>query len=132
MRYAFAGEEQPIPQGRPFTGPDGSNFAANWLDLSTPDDRAAHGIVELPEPEPAPADVEALRAVTVAAVKSEAQRRILAVHPVWQQLNMIREGASFAWIDSVRAASDAIEALVPADAEGIAAFDVGNHPAWPA
>lgn len=77
-------------------------------------------------------EVEALRAAKVAAVKAEAERRILAVYPITAQINALRASEPLDWIDDVRAASDAIEALIPADAEGIVGFEVAGHAAWPA
>lgn len=49
-------------------------------------------------------------------VKAEASRRIEAHYPVWRQINMLREGGSAAmeaYIDGVRAASNALEAMRP-------------------
>lgn len=75
--------------------------------------------------------------VTVADVKAEARRRIVAKYPEWKQLNMMARSvelqdnraqqawspaekaevealkAAWVWIKSVRAASDKIEALDP-------------------
>lgn len=102
-----------------------------------------------------PEEINALRAATVVAVKVEASRRILSVYPLWRQSNMTKRAceivdiridralteeeeaerqalkAAAAWVDTVRAASDDIEALIPNDAAGISAFDVAAHSAWP-
>jgi hypothetical protein len=76
------------------------------------------------------------------AVKAEARRRILERYPDWRQTNMVARGvelqdiwrtvgswtaaeqaeadalkASWSWIKSVRAASDAIEAMAPIPAD---------------
>jgi hypothetical protein len=87
-------------------------------------------------------------------VKAEASRRILSVYPAWRQANMTARGteltnirhdrtwtpeeqadadalqASWDWIKQVRAASDAIEAEIPAGAQADA-FDVVNREEWP-
>jgi hypothetical protein len=60
--------------------------------------------------------------VTADMVKAEANRRIEAVYPLWKQANVLRQGGPAvetmgAFIDAVRAASDALEAqvIIPAD-----------------
>lgn len=79
-----------------------------------------------------PGEVTALRAAAVAAVKVEARSRIEARYPIWQQINMLRNGENMDWIDAVRDASELIESAIPDDAAGLASFDVAAHPAWPA
>lgn len=102
------------------------------------------------------AGIESLRACRIAEVKAEAGRRILARYPTWKQANMNmratelvdarvdreltaeetteREAllAAAEWIKSVRAASDAIEAALPDDAEGLCAFVAATADGWPA
>lgn len=54
--------------------------------------------------------------VTPQHVKAEAQRRIEARYPLWRQLNILAEGGSaemVAWIGTIRAASNRIEAMQP-------------------
>ncbi|GJE42971.1 DUF4376 domain-containing protein [Methylobacterium soli] len=48
------GEPVELFAGAPFTGPDGTSYPANWLDLSNDEDRAAHGVLDIVEPPPAP------------------------------------------------------------------------------
>jgi hypothetical protein len=73
----------------------------------------------------------------LAAIKREAERRIEAISPPWRQLNDLREpsdagAARFAAIDAVRAASDAIEAvLAKAPAAALDGFPVADNPLWP-
>lgn len=98
----------------------------------------------------------ALRTAKLGDVKAEASRRILAQYPIWRQINMTARAteltelrfdrdwtgpeaaeaaalkAVFAWIKSVRAASDVIEAAVPTAAAEIAAFDPAAAEGWPA
>lgn len=57
---------------------------------------------------------------TAADIKNEAARRINAAYPAWKQMNVMREGgealvAMSAFIDVVRAASNALEQSLPAD-----------------
>lgn len=47
---------QSIPLDSPFTVED-INYPANWLRLASPAERAAIGLVELPDPEPVPPPV---------------------------------------------------------------------------
>lgn len=90
---------------------------------------------------------EQLEADVVELIKAEAGRRILREYEDWRQRNMIRREvvlgrietpsgpettelaelvAAFAWIDAVRAASDALEADPPEDIS-----DDANWPAAP-
>lgn len=69
-------------------------------------------------------------AVPATDVKLEARRRILARYPEWKQLNIIRAGGDdlakmTAWIDAMRAASDALEAMSPIPA------DYADDSHWP-
>ncbi|WP_313801007.1 hypothetical protein [Sphingobium sp.] len=78
------------------------------------------------------------RAALVRRVKREAARRIEAIAPIWRQINDQRiatpEGAArFIAIDTVRAASSAIEAEIETGtAKDLKAIDLANHPLWPA
>ena len=69
-------------------------------------------------------------AVSPAAVKAEAQRRILEAVPEWRQRNALAAGqaeAAAAWapINAIRAASDALEAMDPIPAD----YAADHH--WP-
>ncbi|WP_288804059.1 hypothetical protein [uncultured Novosphingobium sp.] len=83
-------------------------------------------------------DVENRRAALVRRTKAEAERRILAISPVWRQANDLRAPcpdaeARFTAIDAVRAASNAIEAeLAAAEPDALAAWPVADNPLWPA
>lgn len=84
------------------------------------------------------ASTQAQRAQLMQQVKREAGRRILAVSPLWRQLNDIRHPdlpdsmARFAAIDAVRAASQAIETAIDQCAPAkLAAINVPSHPLWP-
>ena len=41
---------QPISPDAPFVTPDGTQYPANWIRLSSPEERAAIGITEVPDP----------------------------------------------------------------------------------
>ena len=94
---------------------------------------------------------EQAAAVTAIMVKAEAQRRIYARFPQWRQANLVARGvelqdvwrtvgswtageqaeadalkAAWSWIRETRAASDALEAMVPIPAD----FADDRH--WPA
>lgn len=43
---------KPISPDVAFTTPDGTQYPANWLRLATPEERAAIGITEVPDPAP--------------------------------------------------------------------------------
>jgi hypothetical protein len=94
-------------------------------------------------------EVAQMRAGKVAAVKAEAGRRILVIMPEWKQRNFLALGqemitdhgpdrtqwpqdmqtlytavrAEWEQIKAIRARSDQLEATIPTDAAGIAAFD---------
>lgn len=83
------------------------------------------------------ASAAAVRSALTASIRREAEARILAVSPVWQQLNDMREPGEagairFARIDAIRAASNAIEDLAASlPFADLAAFPVANHMLWP-
>ena len=48
----FLLDGQPLAVDTPFTTPDGTQYPANWLRLSTLEEKEAIGITEVPDPEP--------------------------------------------------------------------------------
>lgn len=104
-------------------------------------------VVGCPVREKTPLEVAAMREAKVAEVKAEASARILALYPAWKQTNMLARGVELAsirvvqpwtpeeeaesalllgrWaeVKAIRELSDALEASIPQDAAGIAAFD---------
>jgi hypothetical protein len=48
----FLLDGKPLSPDRAFTTPDGTQYPANWLRLATPEERAAIGITEEPDPQP--------------------------------------------------------------------------------
>ena len=93
------------------------------------------------------AEIAAMRAAKITAIKAAAGERILALYPAWKQTNMLARGFELtyrrfageltpeedaevaalqaAWdaVKALRETSDALEASVPSDAIGIDAFD---------
>jgi len=47
----FILNDQPLSPDRAFTTEDGTQYPANWLRLSSPEEREAIGITEVPDPE---------------------------------------------------------------------------------
>jgi hypothetical protein len=76
-------------------------------------------------------------AEVAAAVRAEAQRRILAVSPLWRQLNDIRNpsdagAARFVQIDALRSVCRVIERdVAETAATALPDFPVADHPLWP-
>ncbi|WP_103730650.1 hypothetical protein [Novosphingobium sp. HII-3] len=123
--------------------PDDAVFVPRAAHAALMEAQAAGGRI-VPSPETglpvieAPSEsAAALEARIVAAVKREAERRILAVSPVWRQLNDVRELSPeaterFQMIDAIRAASDAMEAEIAAlSAQDLADYAVVENPRWP-
>lgn len=48
----------PLPLDTPFKDAEGNSYPANWLRLTTLEEKQAIGITEVPDPEPAPVVVE--------------------------------------------------------------------------
>ena len=44
----------PLPLDTPFKDAAGNSYPANWLRLTTLEEKQAIGIIEVPDPEPAP------------------------------------------------------------------------------
>lgn len=147
MKYYRRNEDGTISTANELHGPgwslDGTNpneGRDGWLPFAT-DEAAYSWFAENPEPKSA-----------IAAVKAEAHRRITAQFPVWRQNNIHaactelldkwRLGGSltaedeavadygrtvFAWIKSVRAHSDVLEARIVAGET----VDPATDPDWP-
>jgi hypothetical protein len=94
---------------------------------------------------PAAPSLDDRRARAVALVKAEAATRILAIAPLWRQLNDARDlafsagatrvaiEARFAAIDAVRAASDALEARIATmSVRSLGQLDIAAPSHWPA
>lgn len=77
-------------------------------------------VIELSDAEAADFNAAIARGANVAnelrkdAINQEANRRILAVYPIWKQLNLLRSPdteesiSAFTWIDSVRCYANAL------------------------
>ena len=75
-----------IPLDTPFTTEDGVQRPANWIRLASPEERAAIGIVEVPDPEwydqrfywgvDNPKDLDALKVQWIAQTKADANAKL--------------------------------------------------------
>lgn len=105
-----------------------------------PDPETGDPVTVWPDPLSRAAAIDLMRL----RAKSEAERRIITVSPIFRQLNDLRTAQSgetmsaeaakrFGKIDEIRTASNAIEAEISAltNSEEILAFDILNHPLWP-
>lgn len=94
---------------------------------------------------PAAPSLDERRIRAVAVAKGEASARILAIAPLWRQLNDARDltqsagaartaiEARFTAIDAVRAASDALETRIATmSARSLAQLDIASPSHWPA
>jgi len=120
-----------------------TQYPGNWLRLAMPSELDALGIVVHPY------DVPLVE--QKAAVKAECRARILARYPEWKQTNIIARSVElqdiwrtaggwtkaeaaeadaiksiWAWVKSVRSASDALEAMTPIPS------DYTDNKYWPA
>lgn len=93
---------------------------------------------------PVPLSLAELKTLMVKQVKAEAERRILAISPIFQQMNDLRgiiDGdpvseevvVKFNSIDIIRIKSDQIELdiLSLTTASALNAIDITAHPLWP-
>lgn len=138
------------PRLVPVTGQEPPAFDAVTQVLEGPEIEVAEGSVLWTWTVRAhtPAELTSLRGAKASEVKAEAAARILNLYPDWKQRNMTARGvellairadrawtpeeatesddlkAAWAVVSAIRAASNAVEAAIPADAAGIAAFDI--------
>lgn len=110
-----------IPEGSAFEH-GGVLYPSNFLRLSTPQEKAAIGIEEVPDPAPVdhrfwftsgdgppvPRPLEQIRAMHIATIKSLARSIILERFPEWKQANMTARGTelSFTLASGVALSSD--------------------------
>ena len=48
----FLLNDKPLPLDTPFKDAEGNSYPANWLRLTTLEEKQAIGIIEVPDPEP--------------------------------------------------------------------------------
>lgn len=115
----------PLALDAPFTGPDGTQYPANWTRLATPEERAAIGITEVADPElyddrffwspGQPKDLAQVKAHMIGQVKNTAAC-ILAVSD-WKVVRAAEgvkpvDADTLAFRAAVRAASNNFEAAI--------------------
>jgi hypothetical protein len=124
--------------------PIGSDLHASLLAARSEGARIVMGPNGAPVAMPRPIDpIEQLRARAIASVKREASARILALAPLWRQINDARELAlstgdaraaiegRIAGVDAIRAQSDALENRVTRmSARAIATFNPASPAHW--
>lgn len=139
---------QPLSPDVAFTDPDtGVSYPANWLRLATPEERAAIGIEELPDPAPydqrfywgpdLPKDHAELVAQWTAATRTTAGT--LLAPSDWLVIRETDNGTPVpdewrTWRESIRAAAGAKVAAIEATADTaeLAAYITGaDYPSWP-
>ncbi len=54
----FMLNDQPLPLDTPFKDAEGNSYPANWLRLTSLEEKQAIGITEIPDPEPEPIVVQ--------------------------------------------------------------------------
>jgi len=143
----FILDGRPLSPDVPFEH-DGISYPANWLRLASPEERAAIGITEVPDPAPydqrfywgpgLPKDHTQLMDIWVLQTRHTANT--LLAPSDWLVVREMDNGTSVPepwalWRETIRAATstkcDAIRATV--DTDELAAYLTGaDYPAWPA
>ena len=138
---------KPISPDVAFTTPDGTQYPANWLRLATPEERAAIGITEVPDP--APYDQRfywgpGLPKNHAQLVEQWTQQTRTTAGTLLQPTDwvIIREADNGtpadpdlkAWREAIRLAAGEKNAAIEAtaDTDALAAYITGtDYPAWP-
>jgi hypothetical protein len=98
----FIRNGKPLPLDTAWADEDGTQYPSNWLRLSTPEDRAAKGITEAPDPEPydqryywgpgLPKDLDKLKRQAIRELKAAC--RSLLAETDWQVVRHVEKGES--------------------------------------
>ena len=144
---AFLLNGEPLAIDTPFKTPDGTQYPANWLRLSTLEEKEAIGITEVPDPEPydqrfywgpgLPKDHTQLVEQWVAATRTTAGSLLTPTD--WMVIREADNGAAMdpaikAWRKEIRGAAGVKNAAIEAttDTDALAAYITGaDYPAWP-
>lgn len=145
---AFLLNGEPLAIDTPFKTPDGTQYPANWLRLSTLEEKEAIGITEVPDPEPydqrfywgpgLPKDHTQLVEQWVAATRTTAGSLLTPTD--WMVIREADNGAAMdpaikAWREEIRGAAGVKNAAIEAtaDTDALAAYITGaGYPVWPA
>jgi hypothetical protein len=144
---AFLLDGQPLAVDTPFKTPDGTQYPANWLRLSTAEEKTAIGITEVPDPTPydqrfywgpgLPKDHGQLVEQWTAATRTTAGT--LLQPSDWMVIREMDNGTAMdpaikTWREDIRLATGAkVTAIADtADTDALAAYITGaDYPAWP-
>jgi hypothetical protein len=125
----FLLNNQVLPQGVPFKDAEGNQYPANWLNLSTAEEKAAIGITEIPDPVRAddrfywdgdvtnPKDINQVKAMLVSQVKTAAGSML--AQSDWKVIRASEgikpvDADTLAWRESIRTASNNNETAINA------------------
>ncbi len=137
----FLLNDKPLAIDTPFEH-DGVQYPANWLRLSTAEEKAALGITEVPDPAPyddrfywgvgQPKDLDMVKSMMTAQVKQTAASLLMPTD--WKIIRATEAGgtvdeATLAYRSSVREASNAAEGSIAA-AESVDELSVMQF-VWP-
>ena len=118
-----------LPQGTPFKDAEGNQYPANWLNLSTAEEKAAIGITEVADPVRAddrfywsgdvtnPKDIDQVKAMLIAQVKTTAGSMLSQSD--WKVIRAAEgikavDAETLAWRESIRVASNNNEVAINA------------------
>ena len=86
MRYKFTGTSKVIRIGQPFTDLKGIQYPANWLDLTTSEEKTAIGLEEIsPPPQPKPYDSDYYYSFENPRPLDDSLRTDIDGNPVYEQ-----------------------------------------------
>lgn len=119
----------PLPQGVPFKDAEGNQYPANWLNLSTAEEKAAIGITEVPDPVRAddrfywdgdvnnPKDIDQVKSMLITQVKTTAGSML--AQSDWKVIRASEgikpvDAETLAWRESIRTASNNNETAINA------------------
>jgi hypothetical protein len=138
---------QPLAVDTPFKTPDGTQYPANWLRLSTAEEKEAIGITEVPDPTPydqrfywgpnLPKDHGQLVEQWTAQTRTTANSLLSPTD--WIIIREVDNGKAAdpvlkTWREEIRlaAGSKVYEIGQTADTDALAAYITGaDYPAWP-
>ena len=144
---AFLLDGQPLAVDTPFKTPDGTQYPANWLRLSTAEEKEAIGITEVPDPTPydqrfywgpnLPKDHGQLVEQWTAQTRTTANSLLSPTD--WIIIREADNGKAAdpvlkTWREEIRlaAGSKVYEIGQTADTDALAAYITGaDYPAWP-
>ena len=149
---AFLLDGQPLAVDTPFKTPDGTQYPANWLRLSTAEEKEAIGITEVPDPTPyderfywgydaeghlIPKDHAQLIEQWTAQTRTTANSLLSPTD--WIIIREVDNGKAAdpvlkTWREEIRlaAGSKVYEIGQTADTDALAAYITGaDYPAWP-